>query len=164
MLQGIRLNSSKNAPLVRPGKAAGKRGARSQISPQNGKAKNKQALAPKKTAMHAIGKRCLSTPSATLDSIFCLLWLQLAVLGIDVTVMAVIYKCCYKRSIIEELPEIWARTKNSVDKSSGDKAAEVDSSIVELFMQHEAKEALPEAQLYAIASCNRHCLEKCVYQ
>lgn len=55
--QGIRLNSSKNAPLVRPGKAAGKGGARSQISPQNGKAKNKQALAPKKTAMHAIGKR-----------------------------------------------------------------------------------------------------------
>ena len=58
-------------------------------------------------------------------------WLLLVVI-IDVTAMAVIYKCYYNRSIVNELPEILAT--NSVDKrkKTDDIAAKDDTFVKEI--------------------------------
>ena len=64
-------------------------------------------------------------------------WLLLVVI-IDVTAMAVIYKCYYNRSIVNELPEILAT--NTVDKRKKTDDIVKDVAKDDLFVKDEAKD------------------------
>ena len=68
-----------------------------------------------------------------------LLW----ILAIDVTAMAVVYKCYYKRSIIEELPETLGEKKKTDSRSvQVEESPGTEEEIAELFMQHEAEQEM----------------------
>ncbi len=74
--------------------------------------------------------------SSLVNSFFLLFTLKnwiLLVIAIDMTAMAVIYKCCYKRSIVDEVSEAFIQEKAADEKSKAlQPSAEMPSEESEL--------------------------------
>lgn len=63
------------------------------------------------------------------------------ILFLDISAMAVIYKCYYNRSILDELPETWGEKRKMTDASA------LDAQVAETFIQKEEQAIAEEAQV-----------------